>query len=201
MIDWGWSPETADPVTFRDTVVSQLTEPCPWHTSNTRTSGPHSSGELVVQPRGSQVLLRARMAKASDWELGTQLASRLHHVLGKVREGELALLEDAPAGYRSWLIASTPDPAQAWLDHELTDIILNQGRSAMPRELLENLPAGLLAPSTGPQPESAACNVCSFSAAHGGMLCACGHDWSCHPGNVTEGEPCSHCACPSMQHV
>lgn len=30
------------------------------------------------------------------------------------------LLDDDPAGFRSWLIAETPDPAQAWLEHELT---------------------------------------------------------------------------------
>ncbi|MGP2441449.1 hypothetical protein [Streptomyces sp. JW3] len=53
------------------------------------------------------------------------------------------LLDDASAGFRSWLIAKTPAPVRAWLEHELTDIILNQGRSGLTRELLKRLPEGL----------------------------------------------------------
>ncbi|MCT9113042.1 hypothetical protein N4G69_47270 [Streptomyces mirabilis] len=203
VVDWGWSSQSADPMTFTDWYTSRLTVPCPWHTTPvTGASGPDLPDEMVVQPRGTSVLLHVRKAAADHHELGAELASRLAHVLETADRGDTALLDDAPAGFRSWLIANTPDPAQAWLDHELTEIILNQGRSALPRELLEHLPEQLLTPSPSrPQPESAACNICSFSAAIGGILCACGHDWTCHPGDVRHGEPCSHCPCTDMQHA
>ncbi|MGW7574676.1 hypothetical protein [Streptomyces sp. NPDC054765] len=202
VVDWGWASDTADPMTFMDWVVSRLTVPCPWHaTPEAGVSGADLPHELIVQPRGTDVLLHARKASGPHVELGAELADRLDRVLDKARQGDSVLLDDAPTGFRSWLIASTPHPAQAWLEHELTEIILNQGRSTLPRELLERLPEQLLSPPARPQPDSAACNVCSFSAATGGLLCTCGHDWSCHPGDVALGEPCSHCACPDMQHT
>ncbi|WP_405669653.1 hypothetical protein [Streptomyces sp. NBC_01530] len=203
VIDWGWSGQTADPLTFRDWCSTRVSAPCPWHgPSMAGASGSDLPDQMVIQPLGTSVLLHVRKAAADRHELGAELASRLAHILAAAERGEAALLDDAPAGFRSWLIANTADPAQAWLDHELCEIILNQGRSALPRELLEHLPEQLLSPfSESPQPESAACNICSFSAANGGILCACGHDWSCHPGEVRQGEPCSHCACTDMQHV
>ncbi|RZB19628.1 hypothetical protein StrepF001_12955 [Streptomyces sp. F001] len=203
VVDWGWSSQTADPMTFMEWCPSRLTVSCPWHADPLAgASGTDLPDELVVQPHGTSVLLHARKAAADRHELGGELATRLAHVLETAGRGEQALLDDAPAGFRSWLIANTADPAQAWLEHELCEIILNQGRCALPRELLEHLPEQLLTPSSESlQPESAACNICSFSAANGGILCACGHDWSCHPGEVRQGEPCSHCACTNMQHV
>ncbi|MER6385454.1 hypothetical protein [Streptomyces sp. NPDC001250] len=202
VVDWGWSSQTADPMTFTDWCTNRLTVPCPWHADPLAgASGAALPNELVVQPHGTSVLLYARKAAADRHELGGELASRLAHLMETASRGEEALLDDAPTGFRSWLIANTPDPARAWLEHELTDIILNRGHSALPRELLERLPEGLLAPTASPQSDRAACAVCSFSAAHGGLLCVCGHDWSCHPGKVADGEPCSHCACPSMQHL
>jgi hypothetical protein len=203
VVDWGWSSQTADPMTFKHWYTSRLTVPCPWHsTPVTGASGANLPDELVIQPHGTGVLLHARKAAADRHELGAELTSRLAHVLETAGRGDEALLDDAPAGFRSWLIANTPDPAQAWLDHELTEIILNQGRSALPRELLEHLPEQPLSSSPeSPQPESAACNICSLSATNGGILCACGHDWTCHPGEVGRGEPCSHCPCTNMDHA
>ncbi|WP_406490458.1 hypothetical protein OHB06_51830 [Streptomyces sp. NBC_01604] len=203
VVDWGWSSRTADPMTFTDWYTSRLTVPCPWHRHPvTGASGADLPSEMVIQPHGTSVLLHVRKAAADRHELGGELASRLTHLMETASRGEAALLDDAPAGYRGWLIANTPNPAQAWLEHELCDIVLNQGRSALPRELLEQLPEQLLTPSPeSPQPQSAACNICSFSAANGGILCACGHDWSCHPGDAGQGEPCSHCPCTGMQHV
>ncbi|MFK0288052.1 hypothetical protein ACIQVL_47365 [Streptomyces sp. NPDC090499] len=203
VVDWGWSSQTADPMTFTNWYISRLTVPCPWHTDSVAgASGVALPDEMVLQPHGTSVLLHGRRAAADRHELGGELASRLTHVLEKARQGEAALLDDAPAGFRSWLIANTPDPAQAWLDHELCEIVLNQGRSALPRERLEQLPEQFVSPSpASTQPESAACNICSFSAANGGILCACGHDWACHPGEVLLGEPCSHCPCTNMDHA
>ncbi|MFJ9589705.1 hypothetical protein [Streptomyces acidicola] len=203
VVDWGWSQQTADPLTFRNWYAGQLTEPCPWHT--TAVAGvSHSdlADGVVIQPRGTSVLLHVRKAAADEHELGAELASRLAHLKKTTERGSEALLDDAPTGFRNWLIANTPNPAQAWLDHELTEIILNRGHSALPRELLERLPEQLPPPSpASPQPESAACDICFLSAANGGILCACGHDWSCHPGEVLQGEPCSHCPCTNMDHA
>ncbi|MFD3674885.1 hypothetical protein [Streptomyces sp. NPDC058672] len=110
------------------------------------------------------------------------------------------MLDDAPTGYRAWLIAKTPDPAQAWLDHELTEIILNQGRSALPREVLEHLRLPETAVSEGADTASD-CAACAFSALYDGIRCGgCGHDWTCHPGDAGS-EPCSHCECSTMVHV
>lgn len=203
VVDWGWTSQTANPYAFRDWFISRLTVPCPWHSPTLiGASGADLPDQMVVQPHGTSVQLHVRKTAPDRHELGAELASRLAHVLEKAQQGDDALLDDAPTGFRTWLIANTEDPAEAWLKHELCEIILNQGRSAIPRELLERLPEQLLSPSPSrPQPDSAACNICSFSAATGGILCACGHDWSCHPGKVSEGEPCSHCACTGMQHV
>ncbi|MGA6227232.1 hypothetical protein ACPESV_43685 [Streptomyces umbrinus] len=201
MVDWGWSRDRANPLAFRDWYVSQLSTPCPWHTRpEDGAVGAGLPDVLTVRPEPG-VRLHARKATGDRLVIGAELAARLAAILDKARQGDTVLLDDAPAGFRSWLIAKTPDPARAWLEHELTDIILNQGRSGLPRELLERLPEVLLAPPASPQPDSAACNVCSFSAVHGGLLCLCGHDWSCHPGKAADGEPYSHCACPSMQHL
>ncbi|MFF9364518.1 hypothetical protein [Streptomyces griseoluteus] len=203
VVDWGWSSQTADPYAFKVWYSSRLTVPCPWHSEPVAgASGGDLPDELVVQPRGASVLLHARKAPAGRHELGADLAARLAHILEVAARGDEALLEDAPTGFRSWLIANTHNPAQAWFDHELTEIILNQGRSALSREFLEHLPEQLLPASPSrPQPQNPACNICSFSAATGGILCACGHDWSCHPGKAGESEPCSHCACAGMQHL
>lgn len=204
VVDWGWSSQTADPLTFRDWCASRLNAPCPWHSpSLAGVSGADLPDNVVIQPRGTGALLHARKAAADRHELGGELASRLAHLKETAERGSEALLEDAPTGFRNWLIANTPDPAQAWLDRELTEIILNQGRSAITREVLERLPEQLLPPSSSrPQPESAACYICSASAAAGGiLLCSCGHDWACHPGEVLMGEPCSHCSCANMDHA
>lgn len=201
MVDWGWLRDTANPLAFRDWYISQLSMPCPWHTgSEAGTDGGALPDVLTMRPEPT-VLLHARKAAGRHLALGAELATRLADVLDKAQQADTVLLDGAPAGFRSWLIAKATDPAQAWLEHELTDIILNQGRTALPRELLERLPERLLAPMASPQSDSETCNVCSFSAAHGGVLCVCGHDWSCHPGKVADGEPCSHCACPSMRHL
>ncbi|MGI5461225.1 hypothetical protein ACQEWB_50390 [Streptomyces sp. CA-249302] len=202
VVDWGWSSQTADPLTFRDWCASRLDVPCPWHApSLAGVSGADLPDDVVIQPHGTGVLLHARKAAADRHELGGELASRLAHLKETAERGTQALLDDAPTGFRNWLIANTPDPAQAWLDHELTEILLNQGRSALTREMLEHLPEHLLTPSSSrPQPGTA-CDVCSVSAAAGGILCSCGHDWSCHPGEVLQGEPCSHCPCTNMDHA
>ncbi|MET8697160.1 hypothetical protein ABZV65_31995 [Streptomyces bauhiniae] len=202
VIDWGWSSQTADPMTFISWCTGRPAAPCPWHADPVAgASGADLPSEVVVQPHGTSVLLHARKAAADRHGLGGELASRLAHLMEVADRGKAALLDDAPAGFRSWLIANTADPAEAWLEHELCDIILNQGRSALPRELLDHLPEQLRNPSPKrPQPESVACNICSFSAAEGGILCACGHDWSCHLGKAGQGEPCSHCPCADMQH-
>ncbi|MDH6703018.1 hypothetical protein ABZ682_41350 [Streptomyces griseoviridis] len=203
VVDWGWSSQSADPMTFTDWYTSRLTVPCPWHADSLAgASGSALPNELALQPHGTSVLLHARKAAADRHELGAELATRLAHLMETAGRGNEALLDDAPAGFRNWLIANTPEPARAWLDHELTEIVLNQGRSALPRELLEHLPEQLLTPSPeSPQPQSAACDICFFSAANGGILCSCGHDWACHPGEVFLGEPCSHCPCANMDHA
>jgi hypothetical protein len=43
------------------------------------------------------------------------------------------------------------------------------------------------------------CQRCAASAAIGGILCVCGHDWSCHPTGPGPKEPCSHCSCQDMR--
>jgi hypothetical protein len=203
VVDWGWSSRSADPLTFTEWCSTRLAVPCPWHADSLAgASGADLPDELALQPHGTSVLLHARKAAADRHELGAELTSRLAHVLEVADRGDEALLDDAPAGFRRWLIDNTPDPARAWLDHELCEIILNQGRSALPRELLEHLPEQLLTPSPESlQPQSAACTVCSLSAAHGGILCSCGHDWTCHPGEAGVGEPCSHCPCANMDNA
>ncbi|WP_108999055.1 hypothetical protein [Streptomyces rishiriensis] len=201
VIDWGWSSQTADPMTFSNWCVSRPIVPCPWHTTPVAgVPGPDLPDEITVQPHGTSVLLHARKAAADRHELGGELTFRLAHLMETVSRGQTAVLDDAPAGFRSWLIANTADPVQAWLEHELCEIILNQGRSALPRELLEHLPEQLRTASLeNSQPQSVACSICSFSAASGGILCTCGHDWSCHPTNAERDEPCSHCPCSDMQ--
>nr|WP_161558186.1 hypothetical protein [Streptomyces antimycoticus] len=159
VVDWGWTSQTADPVSFKDWFISRLTVPCLWHSpSEAGASGDDLPDNMIVRPRGSNVLLHVRKASGDHLELGAQLASRLERVLDKARQGDAVLLDDAPAGFRNWLIKTTLHPAQAWLDHELTDIILNQGRSALPREILEQLPDQLL-DSPCAQPESGACDI------------------------------------------
>ncbi|MFJ8077043.1 hypothetical protein ACIQ7Q_24660 [Streptomyces sp. NPDC096176] len=158
--------------------------------------------QLIVRPTAiPHVLIHARKATDDRRALGTELAQRLAHILDKASHGDAELLDDAPAGFRNWLMMRTENPAQAWLEHELTEIILNQGRSGLPREVLEHFPGQSLQALSTPQPTSGSCNACSFAAATGGLLCLCGHDWSCHPGNPAEGEPCSHCPCPTMIHT
>jgi hypothetical protein len=202
VVDWGWSADTADPLTFRDWCVRRPTVPCPWHTTpEAGASGEDLPNELIVQLRGADVLLHVRKAPQARVALGLELTSRLEDVLDKASQGDSVLLDDAPAGFRSWYMINTPNPAEAWLDHVLNEIILNQGRAAVPAELVEKLFEQPLPPPTNPQPDSAACNICSFAAANGGMLCECGHDWTCHPGSPSQPEPCSHCACADMRHA
>jgi hypothetical protein len=43
------------------------------------------------------------------------------------------------------------------------------------------------------------CPRCEASRMIGGILCVCGHDWSCHDGSPAESEPCSHCSCEDMR--
>lgn len=52
--------------------------------------------------------------------------------------------------------------------------------------------------SAGRTPAGEDCQQCAFSAASGGILCGCGHDWGCHSGSAGQ-EPCTHCGCPNMQ--
>ncbi|MFE2128660.1 hypothetical protein [Streptomyces amritsarensis] len=42
------------------------------------------------------------------------------------------------------------------------------------------------------------CMVCITARAIGGIVCACGHDWSCHPTKPDRSEPCGHCDCAEM---
>ncbi|WP_329112899.1 hypothetical protein [Streptomyces sp. NBC_01465] len=201
VVDWGRSGQSSDPQAFIDWCVGRivLNRPCPWHEeAGGGAGGGVVPGHLLVQPPGSGVVLNARRAEGSDVALGRELTARLRRLVATVEAGDLALLDTVPAGLRDWLLTETASPARAWLQHELTEILLNRGRAAVPREMLADLPRQLSEPA-GPQPDSAACNVCSVSAAHGGILCTCGHDWSCHPGRPCEQEPCSHCDCKNMQ--
>lgn len=202
VVDWGWSGQTADPLTFMKWCQQRPSRPCPWHdTSGFGPSGDELPDRMMVEPHGTGQMLYVRKASESHLELGAELTARLEALLRKREKGDSALLDDAPAGYRSWLIAETPDPAQALFDQSLMDILLNQGRSWLPREVLERLPAP--SPSSSQQPpqapETADCEVCAWSVAAGGFLCTCGHDWSCHPGDIGD-DPCSHCDCKTMHH-
>jgi hypothetical protein len=40
---------------------------------------------------------------------------------------------------------------------------------------------------------------CALSAATGGILCICDHDWSRRGDAPDHTEPCSHCACLDMK--
>ncbi|WP_026423304.1 hypothetical protein [Actinokineospora inagensis] len=60
-----------------------------------------------------------------------------------------------------------------------------------------------LTPDAGAQGDPAesvtGCERCAFSVAIGGILCLCGHDWACHDGSPSLGEPCTHCQCQDMR--
>ena len=43
------------------------------------------------------------------------------------------------------------------------------------------------------------CPRCEASRDIGGILCVCGHDWSCHDSSLSKSEPCSHCSCEDMR--
>ncbi|MGQ4727706.1 MULTISPECIES: hypothetical protein [Streptomyces] len=201
--DWGWSSQTANPFVFKEWFITRLAKQCPWHEPTLGGAEPASLPDHhFVSPLAFPgVYFQVRKATGDNVPLGAELASRLTSLLEKASQGDAELLAGAPHAFRGWLMTHADNPAQEWLDHELTEIILNQGRSALPRELLEHAAALDMAKPPSTQPTSAACNVCSFAASVGGLLCECGHDWSCHPGMPGEGEPCSHCPCPNMIHI
>ncbi|MFD5123631.1 hypothetical protein [Streptomyces sp. NPDC058385] len=206
--EWGWESQTADPATFMEWTMTRPAALCPWHAETlTGAEGKDMPERLAVLPHGTGVLLHVRRAAADRHELGRELAQRLTALLALVGEGEKAVLENIPAGYRGWLTQNTPQPAQAWFEQQLMDILLNQGRSALPSEVLESMPwpavqaeAEPTAGQDGTADSEEICRICADSNEWDGIRCSCGHDWICHPGGLGN-EPCAHCACTNMQVI
>ncbi|MFJ9127839.1 hypothetical protein ACIRJS_27440 [Streptomyces sp. NPDC102340] len=212
--EWGWDGRNADPHTFMAWTSTRPVAPCPWHAETLAgTEGKDLPDTLVVQPHGTDVLIHVRRAAADRHELGRELSRCLAALFGLIADGEQAVLEQIPAGYRNWLANNTPAPANAWVDQRLMEILLNHGRTALPPEVLENLPILTDEPEPEPEPEprtvqtaeqngtddpGTSCTACAIANAWGGIVCDCGHDWACHPGSAGN-EPCSHCACADMQ--
>jgi hypothetical protein len=45
------------------------------------------------------------------------------------------------------------------------------------------------------------CEACLIGSQLGGLMCKCGHDWTCHPSTSADDEACSHCECKQMNPV
>jgi hypothetical protein len=158
---------------------------CPWH------RGEQAPKNLILgmtTDDGSRFY--ARGASKDRIEMGMELGNKLRDLAALVVRGPKAVKAAIPEKYAKWLKAHGHDPVDAWLDHQLADLVLNQGRmSAAFNAIIEQ---------TDDLPD---CEVCAFAVTNEGILCRCGHDWSCHPDAEDKTEPCSHCGCSSMQMV
>lgn len=95
----------------------------------------------------------------------------------------------------------TPEQAEAEVRRRYTQFL---GRSPFIRPADNNLTPNMARQPEQPDAESAmaattGCERCEFSRATGGIVCVCGHDWSCHDGAPSSGEPCTHCPCTDMR--
>lgn len=204
--DWGWDSQTVPPPAFISWCLEMVGVNCPWHGGAAGRPILSPAGEVVrMQDPGSGFSFYARRASDEDVDLGGRLAGQLRELVAKiVKEDRQALLAEIPIRQRDWLRANGYDPLDAWLDQRLTDIVLNRGRVVLTPELLDRLAPPDQQSNTarhvdGRIDDQVACQRCAFSAATGGILCLCGHDWGCHPDDVAGGEPCSHCSCQDME--
>ncbi len=192
-VDWGWDRREMDPLAFIEYCLDHYTVPCPWDTPAT---------ESTPRPAPSQYPLRllspasghhawARPASGGNIPLGIELTRQLAELTTTITLTNPAVLAAGlPPRYCDIVTAGGDDPVRAWTEQRLTDIILNHGRDTL----------GFLATlTTAPPPASAAqCGTCTIAQAHGGIVCECGHDWTCHPTQPDHTEPCSHCPCTTM---
>ncbi|MEH1017916.1 hypothetical protein V6U90_33275, partial [Micromonospora sp. CPCC 206060] len=194
-----------DPPTFIQWCMQMAGTLCPWHGGLSRplSDGPPGALLCVVQS-GAGALFYARHAVGGDVDLGRQITEQLDELTGQVlRTPRGHVPGEVPTHFRRWLYENDPDPMNGWLDQRLTDIVLNRGADMIPmiNELMvqqdpDAMPHAAPFPRR-PEPE---CERCAFSAAAGGILCVCGHDWGCH-GDVDGVEPCKHCKCANMQYA
>lgn len=114
---------------------------CPWHVSHPLTSRiTHQNPVLIGDPARGPAFY-ARDAAGRDIELGRTLAKRLRDLITQIADADMEdLLAGIPPAYRDWLTNQGYEPAQARIEQQLTDLILNRGRSLPLESLLTPAP-------------------------------------------------------------
>jgi len=194
-VDWGWDGHEAPPDLFIPFCLRSYTAPCPWH-SDSIAKPPAGGVAILVLCASSGARFWARKADRARLALGAELTRQLAELTSTVIEADPDVFTATlPAAWCRSVTAMGDDPLRAYLEQRLVDIILNRGA-----DTLASLTALSAASEAHPSaaPPAIDCETCTTARALGGIICVCGHDWSCHPGPAGRGEPCSHCPCPDM---
>jgi hypothetical protein len=137
--DWGWKLNSADPQTFIAWCMNAIDANCPMHSPLPGDNGP-LTGQGVTQFSSSDdgATFYARLAAGDDVALGRHLTDELRHVIGlRASDDADDVLAEAPAVYAQRVRDLGFDPADAWTEQRLTDIVLNRGQSEMPHILAQ----------------------------------------------------------------
>ena len=194
-VDWGWDKHETHPDAFIQFCLRNHTAPCPWHTDTLTPTPTGPAGVMPVLCPASGAGFWARKAGLADLTLGAELTRQLVELTRAVVEADPEVFTATlPAQWCRSVTTMGDDPLRAYLEQRLLDILLNRGADTMAR--LTALASALDARSDATED---GCGTCTATRALGGIICVCGHDWSCHPGPVGRSEPCSHCSCPDMR--
>jgi hypothetical protein len=129
VVDWGWLSRIIPPQVFIAWCNQLLGTDCPWHggVNGTPTNAPENAQiEMVDQKNGFS--FPARKATGESIELGKELTAQLRILHATiVGNSPTQLKEKVPPFYRARMEGQGQDPVNMWIEHQLTNIVLNRG--------------------------------------------------------------------------
>lgn len=128
VVDWGWRSRTIPPPLFIAWFNQLVGVDCPWHGGESGVPVDAPEDAQVEIPDGHGFSFPARKATGESVALGRELTSQLRTIFAAVvGNSPEQLKEQIPPLYRAQMEKQGQDPVNAWLDHQLTNIVLNRG--------------------------------------------------------------------------
>lgn len=126
VVDWGWRSQIVPPPVFITWCSQLVGTDCPWHGGESGDAS--EDAQIEVSDGGHGLSFPARRATGESVALGREMTSQLRTIFATVvGNTPEQLKEQVPPLYRVRMEEQGQDPVNSWLDHQLTNIVLNHG--------------------------------------------------------------------------